>query len=256
MLYEDTDFSAAAKYLTKSSKDARYAYAAKYYLLECKLMLKDYDYVVENGPEYYKTVPAEYKPGLSRIISNAYYESGNVGKAKEYLDEYRDSGAGFTRKDSYYSGMVSFAMGQYLPAIEAFGKAVGQDSLGQNAYFHLADAYLKVRNKHAACVAFKNASQLHYDPVITEDAYYNYAKLSFDVNSDVAAFESYLQEYPKSPRADEISDYMTGFPIIMRDFSALLLITSILIIWWTLGQASGSHPRRSPRLTAGSIPPG
>ena len=222
MLYEDTDFSAAARYLAKSAKDARYSDAAKYYLLECKLMLKDYQYVVENGPEYYKTVPAEYKSGLSRIISNAYYESGDVGKAKEYLDAYRDSGAGFTRKDSYYSGMVSFTMGQYMPAIESFGKAVGQDSLGQNAYYHLANTYLKVRNKHAACVAFKNASQLHFDPVITEDAYYNYAKLSFDVNSDVTAFESYLKEYPNSPRADEISDYMASSFILRKDYQSAI----------------------------------
>lgn len=222
MLYEDGSFKQASSCFEKAARDSRLSAYAKYYLLESRLMMKDYPYVIENGVEYYQSVPAEYKAGLSRMLSNAYYESGDLDKAKRYLDEYRDSGAGFSRKDSYYSGLVSFAVGQYLPAIESFGKAVGQDSLGQNAYYHLANAYLKVRNKHAACVAFKNASQLHYDPVITEDAFYNYAKLSFDVNSDVSVFQSYLQEYPNSSRADEINDYMASSFIVRKDYKSAM----------------------------------
>ena len=185
LLYGDGRFREAAEHLEKSEGDSRFALYSKYFLLECHLMMKDYGYVVKYGPAIYSDVPDSYKAGLSRMISNAFYETGDIGKAKEYMDDYRNTGAGFSRKDSYYDGMISFSMGQYSAAVEAFARACGNDSLGQNAYYHLAKSYLKVRNKHAALNAFKSASQLGYDPVMTEDAFYNYAKLSFDVNSDV-----------------------------------------------------------------------
>ncbi|MCI2082246.1 MAG: tetratricopeptide repeat protein [Bacteroidales bacterium] len=222
LYYMSGDFEAASGCFEKSARDGRFAVYSKYFLLESRLMLKDYGFVVENGPVLYGEVPENYKAGLSRMISNAYYEIGNIGKAKEYLDDYRNSGADFSRKDSYYAGLISYSIGQYIPAIEAFTRSTGEDSLGQNAYYHLAKTYLKVRNKHAALASFKFASELGFDPVMAEDAFYNYAKLSFDLNSDVSGFDSYLRAYPGTSRADEIHDYMAASYIIRKDYQSAI----------------------------------
>ena len=219
--YSDKRFSEAEDWLTKSAEDARFTEIAEYYILECRFMRKDYDYVMQHGDDVYSVVPEERKAHLARILSEAWLVSGDAEKAKEYYD--RDLiGAGLkSSKDLFYAGSVSYASNDWQGAIDNFSAMPSRaDSIGQIASYQLADAYLKTKNKVSALSAFKDAAQLSWDADIQEDAYFNYAKLAFDINRDAAPFEQYLSRWSDSKRGDSVYSYIAVAYLYNRDYEA------------------------------------
>lgn len=217
--YIKEDFENAAGMFALLTKDSRYALLSKYYLIESHFMLKDYQYVIDNGPDAYKEQEGDYKMKMARIISEAYFALDKSREAKEYFEIYSSSGASLSRKDNYYSGIVSYSLRSYLAAIDAFEKVVGaEDTLSQSAYFNLGNSYLQVKNKHNALEAYKAASKFDFDRTIKEEAYFQYAKLSFDVNSDISVFNNYIKEFPSSANSDEINNYIASAYLLKKNF--------------------------------------
>ena len=222
MLYKNKSFLESIPFFVKASKDSKFSTIAQYYILESKLMLKDYDYVIENGPAVYDVIEDDFKTSLARIISDAYFVTDDMNNAKRYFDIYTSEVTHFSRKDNYYAGLLALSSKEYDKAVVSFRKSLSTDSLGQNAYYHLADCYLNLKNKLAACDAFKSASKLNFDTVIKEDAYFNYAKLSFDLNSDITPFNEYLNIFPNSDKGDIIHNYIAKSYIQKRDYESAI----------------------------------
>ena len=197
----------------------RYGKMSQYYAVECQFMLKEYAYVIKHGEKLFPELEKDMKISLARILSEAYFETGDKVKAKEYLDFFRRSSGSMSRKDYYFSGLLSYGMGSYEAALESFSRVVGSDDeLSQNAYYYSANSRLKTRNKLAALEDFKAAAEYDFDPVIKEDAFFNCAKLSFDVNSDISQFALYLKAYPESGREDIINNYMAASFLGAKDY--------------------------------------
>ena len=55
--------------------------------------------------------------------------------------------------------------------------------MAQNAYYHLAECYLKTGQKQQALNAFRNASQMDFDAQIKKDAHLNYARLGYEIGN-------------------------------------------------------------------------
>ena len=219
--YSEKDFAEAENWLTKSAEDERFTSIAEYYILECRFMRKDYDYVRAHGDEVYSTVPEERKAHLARILSEASLVSGDAAKAKEYYDRDLSGTAMQSSKDLFYAGSVSYASNDWQGAIDSFSAMPSRtDSIGQIASYQLADAYLKTRNKVSALSAFKEAAQLSWDTDIQEDAFFNYAKLAFDINRDATPFEQYLSRWSDSRRGDSVYSYIAVAYLYNRDYEA------------------------------------
>ena len=73
----------------------------------------------------------------------------------------------------------------------------------------MGQCYIQLKNKHKALESFRLAAQGNFDGGIKEDAFFNYAKLSFDIGKNIAPFEEYLAKFPASnAKWDEIHNYM------------------------------------------------
>jgi Uncharacterized protein conserved in bacteria len=217
--YLQKDFRNAVPLFEEAARDNRFTLMSTYYAVESKFMLGDHKYVTSNGPAVYDKLEPDLQTNLARILSEAYYSQGNNSSAQKYLDLYKKSGASLSRKDHYFSGMLSYSMKDYAEAINSFGNVLGvEDSLSQNASYYSANSYLLTKNKHAAMDAFKAAADLDFDKVIKEDALFNYAKLCFDVNSDISKFSDYLTSYPKSGKDDIINGYMAASFLLGKDY--------------------------------------
>lgn len=227
--YVDKDFSKAVKLLSSIRDDGHYGAYCGYYILESKLMLGDYDYVVENGAAVSAMVGGDMKPKVARIVSQAYYRTDRPEEARRWFDNYYSSGADISRKDNYYLGIISYSIGSYYEAVDALVKVMTvEDSLSQSAAMHIANAYLELKNKHEAIAYYKRASDMNFDGNIREESFFNYAKLSFDVNSDITAFEDYLQAYPQTARSDEIYSYIATSCLLARKYrSAITALNNI-----------------------------
>ncbi len=221
--YLDKDFEQAFNYFVKARRDSRFTDLSDYYATESKFMLKDWDYAIENGEAVYGKLTPDLQGNLARIISESYFAKNNNAKAKEYLDKYIASGVTITRKDRYYAGVVSYSLQQYREAIENFSSVLGaEDTIGQSAYYYSANSYLQVKNKLSALDCFKKASECDFDQTVKEDAMFNFAKLSFDVNKDISQFEKYVASYPNSGKDDVINTYMSVAFLQDNDFTSAI----------------------------------
>ncbi|MCF0172346.1 MAG: tetratricopeptide repeat protein [Bacteroidales bacterium] len=216
-------FEDAFSFFNEAKVDARFRELSEYYMVECKFMVKDYDYTIENGPRLYDKVTPEQKSDLSRMVAESYYAKGRSTEAMTHLRYYIDSGVQLSRKDLYFVGVLSYSLGSYKEAVQSLSKVTGdEDQLGQSAWYYAANSYLKLRNKVAAMDAFRHAGATSFDAVVQEDALFNYAKLAFDVNSDISAFEDYVRRYPDSGKDDVFNNYIAVSFLSHKDYSSAI----------------------------------
>ena len=219
--YDKGRFAEALEWFELASNDRRFAEISSYYIMECRFLLKDYNYVVEYGEDVYKQILEERKPFLARIISESYLVLGKADKAREYYDLSINASANQnTRADWFYSGSVLYAVKDYKGAIESFNNMSSRsDSIGQVANYHLGFSYIQTKNKVAALESFKAAVYSGSDPEIAEDAHFNWAKLAFDINNDSAVFQDYMKKYSDREKDDRIYNYIAVAALHNRDYA-------------------------------------
>lgn len=223
MNYQQENFDEALAWFEKTVRDNRFASVSNWYLMECRFMLKDYMYITNYAPGVYDNIPDERKPFLARIISESYLILGDAENAKKWLEKDASQNVQKNRSDWFHSGSVQYAVQDYASAIESYNMMLERtDSLGQIANYHLGYSYIKTRNKIAAMAAFKDASLWDYDKKIAEDAYFNYAKLAFDLNDDSSVFEAYMQKYPALKKDDKINSYIAVSALHKNDYAAAI----------------------------------
>ena len=93
------------------------------------------------------------------------------------------------------------------------------DSIGQIANYQLGYSYIQTGNKVAALDAFKDASEKNFNPDIQEDAHFNYAKLSFDLNHNPKVFDDYIAKYSNKNKGDQIYSYMALASLYNHDYA-------------------------------------
>lgn len=222
--YNRGNFREAQEWFLKSALDERFAAISKYYVVSCRFEQDDYDYVLENGVALYDdpSTPSDRKKHLARIISESYLVKGDKKKAASFFAD-SDDGSVKTRADYFYAGSLMYTTGNWQGAIDNYSRMTDKtDSLGQIALYQSAFSYVNLKNKVAALSAFKAASELQYDPQMTEDAGFNYAKLAFDLNGDTSVFADYMKKYSDKVRGEKIYSYMALAALADRDYQAAI----------------------------------
>ena len=220
--YQLKNFKKAVPWFEKALADGRFKDISSYYIMECRFMMDDYKYVTENGDAMYEAVPEDRKPHLARIISESYLVLGDADNARKYY-ELNEKGENQekSRADWFYSGSVLYAVDDYKGAVASFTKMTERtDSIGQIANYNLGYSYIQTRDMVSAMGAFKDASVAEFDPAIAEDAFFNYAKLAFDLNDDTSVFHEYLKKYPHLKKGDRIYSYIAVAALQDRDYAA------------------------------------
>ena len=219
--YSQGDFHEAADWFAKSAEDPRFTQLANYYILECRFNEKDYDYVVKFGEDLYGKIPVDRQPHFARIMSESYLVLGDKEKARSYYQKNLAEKTARNRSDWFYAGSVLYAVEDWQGAVESFSQMPERtDSLGQIANYQMGWSYIQLRNKVAALDAFKAAAALPFSKDIQEDAYFNYAKLAFDLNNDVSAFNDYMKRYDALAKGDQIYSYMAMAALANHDYEA------------------------------------
>lgn len=222
--YVQRDFTTAIGWFEKSKKDSRFSQMSCYYIMESRFMLGDHRYVTENSESMYAAVPDERKPHLARIISESWLVLGDADNARRYLElSTQGGGQPSSRADWFFQGSVLYAVEDYRGAIDAYSMmGERRDSIGQIADYHLGYSYIQTKNKVAAMSAFKDASSVSFDAEIAEDAYFNWAKLAFDLNTDTSVFQDYLDRYASLDRGDRINSYIAVAALHERDYETAI----------------------------------
>ena len=167
---------------------------------------------------------------VAHLLGDAWYRDGAFDTASPYLElawEGTD-GPGRNPEFAYQMGYTRYRLGEWRGALDCLPLATyGEDELAQNAAYHMADCYLELGDRARAKQAFRTASLPDFDLDIQEDAFFHYAKLAFELSFNpfddaIVAFESYLTQFPASPRRDEAYRFLLQVHMTSRDYERAL----------------------------------
>ncbi len=210
--------------------DAKYGALVPYYIADSYLRKGHNDKAEIVAEGYLSSYPDHtYTSEMYRVLGEATYRMGQSHKVIPALENYLSRTASPTREAHYMLGMSYYQTGVYSKAADALGQAtlIHNDALAQNAYLHLGLSYLQLADKSKARMAFEQAAASDADTQIREQAFYNYALTLHETSysafgESVTAFERFLNEFPQSHHADEVSDYLIEVYMNTRSYDAAL----------------------------------
>ncbi len=225
--YEGDDYEQANQKFEEIKGDERYAEDLSYYQADMNFKLGDFQKAIDLGKEQYDSSSPQERSELSKIIGESYFNLGQYAEAIPYLKEYKGKRGKWNNTDYYQLGYAYYKQGEYQSAINEFNKIIdGNNSVAQNAYYHLAESYLKLDQKQQALNAFKNASEMNFSAEIKEDAFLNYAKLSYEIgNSYQSAPEvllSFIETYPNNKNNEALQNLLIDSYITSKNYKAAM----------------------------------
>jgi TolA-binding protein len=167
---------------------------------------------------------------VAHLLGDAWYRDEDFATASPYLElawEGTD-GPGRNPEFAYAMGYTRYRLGDWRGALDCLPLATyGEDELAQNAAYHMADCYLEMGDRARAKQAFKTAATPEFDLDIQEDAFFHYAKLAYELSFNpfddaIVAFETYLEQFPSSPRRDEAYRFLLQVHMTSRDYERAL----------------------------------
>ena len=151
----------------------------------------------------------------SKIIGESYFNQEKYVAAIPYLEVYKGKKGKWNVTDYYQLGFAYYQTASYNEALTQFNKIIsGKNAIAQNAYYYLADCYLRLNQKAAAQNAFKSAMEMDFDPRVKEDAFFNYAKLSYEIGNPYKTppeiLVDFLDTYPKHVKAELVGELLVS----------------------------------------------
>ncbi|WP_127024208.1 tetratricopeptide repeat protein [Flagellimonas beolgyonensis] len=225
--YEQDDYTEASARFDQITDPELLNEKLSYYQADLNFKLGKFDEAIDMAKKQLPKSNREEVSELNKIIGESFFNLKQYGEAIPYLEKYRGKRGKWSNTDYYLLGYSHYQLGDYPSAIQQFNKIIGGDNaVAQNAYYHLAECYLKLDKKSEALNAFRNASQMEYSADIQKDAWLNYARLSYEVGN---AYEpvpqvlaAYLEKYPKDEHQLEIQELLVDSYITSRNFEGAM----------------------------------
>ncbi len=227
MAYEGDDYDKASEYFDQVSDNEKYKEKLSYYQADLNFKLGKFEKAIALALEQLPKSNADEKSELSKIIGESYFNLEQYEKAIPYLQDYKGKRGKWNNTDYYQLGYAYYKQGNYESAISEFNKIVdGNNSVAQNAYYHLGESYINLDKKQEALNAFRNASQMSYDAKIKEDAWLNYAKISYEIGNPYQSvpqvLTGYLEAYPDTPYREELETLLIDSYITSKNYREAL----------------------------------
>ncbi|GEC71646.1 hypothetical protein FFL01_11850 [Flavobacterium flevense] len=229
MAYEGDNYQEANKYFDAVSGDEKYAEKLSYYQADMNFKSGNFEKAIELGQKAMAKSNAAEKSELNKIIGESYFNLKKYNEAIPYLVAYKGKKGRWNNTDYYQLGYAYYKQNDFENAIAQFNKIIGgKDGVAQNAYYHLGESYLKLNKKQEALNAFKNASEMPFDTAIQEDAYLNYAKLSYELGNSYQSVPSillgFINKYPNNSSRSVVEKLLIDSYISSKNYKEALVL--------------------------------
>lgn len=226
--YQDGNYQEALEGFQRLENHEKFGKVVPYYIAQILYLQGNYEAVTAYADKLRSDGTTVRESDINHLIGDAYYRTGQYEKAIPFLQKYNSSSK-TTRDEDYQLGFAYYKVNNWVQAIRMFDRVKGEeDSLSQAAYYHMAECFLKLDNKVSARSAFEGAAYIDADEKIQEDALFNFAILSYqlDINpydEAVEAFELYLNKYPNSERKEDVFQYLVNVYLSTNNYEKALL---------------------------------
>ncbi len=227
MAYESDDYDKANEYFEQVSDEDKYKEKLSYYQADLNFKLGNFDKAIELAKEQLPNSDDNEISQLNKIIGESYFNLKQYAEAIPFLTEYGGIRGKWNNTDYYQLGYAYYKQKDYEKAISEFNKIIdGNNSVAQNAYYHLGESYVNVDKKQEALNAFRNASEMDFDEKIQEDAWLNYAKISYEIGNPYQSvpqvLSGYLKKYPNTSYKEEIETLLIDSYITSKNYKEAL----------------------------------
>jgi TolA-binding protein len=232
--YLDKEYKTALANFEKLKDSKNYERSYPYYISAIYFLDKRYDDVLSYTIPILNNTQQQYETEMFRIVAASYFAKEDYKNAISYYERFmaKDKGQTQNNQDSYQIGYAYYKLGDYKKSIEQLIK-LNKDlnNYSQFGLYTLGDSYLKTSNKQGARNAFLESSKLDFDKQIKEDALFNFAKLSYELefhNIALEAAQTYLKTYPRSVKLNEAKTLLANILLNTKNYKdAIDLLESI-----------------------------
>lgn len=227
--YQADDYSKASGYFENVSENQKYKENLTYYQADLNFKSGNFQNAISLAEEQLENSNPNEISELSKIIGESYFNLQKYAEAIPFLKAYKGKNGKWNNTDYYQLGYAYYKQNEFDSAISEFNKIIdGKNSVTQNAYYHLGESYVKLDKKQEALNAFRNASQMEFDKRIQEDAWLNYAKLSYDIGNPYQSVSEvligYLERYPNTLFKNDIEQLLIDSYITSKNYKLALVL--------------------------------
>ena len=227
--YVEGRYDRALEAFTSLQRDDAYEALVPYYIGEIYLLREEWQKADEVASDYLRHFAGHKDENeMKRIQGEARFGLQDYMQSVSSLEEYVANASAPQRKSMYKLGMGYYHTGAFSKATEMLGRTtVESDAMAQNAYLHMGLAYLQLKERNQARMAFEQASITDFDKAVKEQALYNYALCIHETSyspfaESVTVFERFLNEFPDSRYRERVNDYLVEVYMNTRSYDAAL----------------------------------
>jgi len=208
--YINKDYHLALVNFQRLKNSKKYEASYPYYITAVYFLDKRYDDVISYAVPILNSTHQQNEKEMLRLIAASYFAKAKYPEAATYYTRFENEDLGRTQntQDSYEMGYTFYKVANYPKAATELEKLQQQnDVFSQHGNYTLGEVFLKINDKQSARSAYFLASKLSFDKQLQEDALYEYAKLSYELDYNNQALDAtrlYLKNYPNAKRNDEV----------------------------------------------------
>lgn len=221
--YLNKEYKTALSNFEKLKGSAKYEASYPYYITSMYYLDERYDDVISYALPIMKSTKQQYDTEMTSLVAASYFAKTDYKNAEKYFADFYAKDNGKTKNNLfiYQYGYTLLTNGKAKEAITVLEKLNEDDVYLQNGMFTLGKAAIKLNQKEKARSAFFRASRLNFDKNIQEEAWINYAKLSYELDFNQQALETiqnFFKEFPNSRRINEAKTLMGEILLTSKDY--------------------------------------
>jgi len=221
-----TNYTVALPEFLKLETTPTYKNIVPYYIVQILYAQKQYEQLNDRTEMLLKNNPNNKNNAeIYRIAGEIAYRKQDYSKTIGYLKSYEKLFPQVLRNDMYLLGLSYFQTGDFVNAVKYLSKTTTEkDEMTENAYLHLGNSYIRLKDFSNARLAYEAALQTNFNKAVREEAMFNYALTSYETTTafgeSITAFEQFLAAFPNSKYTDKAYNYLSSVYMTTKNYDA------------------------------------
>lgn len=225
--YLNREYKTALANFEKLKGSPTYEASYPYYITSMYYLDERYDDVIDYALPAMAKTKQQFEPEMISLVAASYFAKSEFKNAEKYFAEFYEKDKNQTKNNLfiYQYGYSLFQNGKFKESVPVLEKLNTDDVYLQNGMHTLGRALLKLNNKEKARSAFFRASRLEFDKKIQEEAWLNYAKLSYELEFNQQALEAtqnFLKQFPNSAKLNEAKTLLGEILLTSKNYQTAI----------------------------------